>query len=507
MAGACFGVYFGSTSACIAVCKDGKTDVIANDAGDRVTPSVVAFTDIEQLVGLAAWQCLIRNPADTVCNVKMLLGRPFSHVDVESVVKSSPVKVVNNNGMPAYSVTYRQKTSLFSPVEIAAIIYKKMMETAESHSGIADSHDAVLSVPLSFDETQRAAIREAATKAGFNVLRIISEPSAALLAYNIGQLDVTETCNALMLRVGGQSADVAVITVNSGMYRVLASVSDSNLGGHVIDDLIVEHFAAEFQRQFKLDLRQSSRAIGKLHAAVETCKRVLSTLGTSQCSVDSLYEGLDFNSTLSRSRFEALSGPFVQSCLRLLGSCLNKAELTVESIHRVILCGGCCRIPLLQQQVQEYFSTAEMLTTIPSDEVIAVGCALEASILKDRDEQERETFAKLCDLQCLSADIIIQVNSDDSRSVTILPRLTPVPVRRQKMFTLNANEVSACISVLQRIKETDEISKLAEVTLSDLPEAASLNIVCHFRHDGILHVTCSESTTSRSEDVLIESLC
>uniref|UniRef100_A0AAU0MVG6 Heat shock protein family A member 14 variant X1 n=1 Tax=Urechis unicinctus TaxID=6432 RepID=A0AAU0MVG6_UREUN len=494
-----FGLRFGSTTACVAVYRDGKTDVIANDAGDRVTPAIVAFTQHEQAVGIAAKQGLIRNASNTVINVKQLLGRSRSESEVEEVAKTSKVKIVERENKLVYEVEYKDKTCYFSPVHVASVVFRKMMDIAESHGGAADSHDAVLALPLDFITPQTDAILEAAQKGDFSVQRVISEPAAALLAYDIGQTNNSLNSTVLVYRLGGSGVDATVVRVTMGMYHVLGTVSNKNLGGKQVQELIVKHFAEEFKKKWKCDCSENGRALAKLRNASETCIHVLSTMQSAHCSIDSLFEGIDFNSNLSRSRFEMLASSFIQRCHETLEEVLNKTELTTSDIQQVVVSGGCGKIPLLQQQLREKFPNAELLTSIPPDEVIAIGAAKQAGLLLGKTNLLREEVG----VPALSADILLQ-STNDSR-VMLLEKMTPIPTRCQFKLCLEAEQTSASLLLLQQAKSsTDSLQPLAKLVLKEIPAGAQLELLLHIRSDGSLHATCTEPTSGISTSVTVD---
>ncbi|XP_050413388.1 heat shock 70 kDa protein 14 [Patella vulgata] len=344
---AAFGIHFGTCSACLAVYKEGQTDVIANDLGDRVTPCVVAFTDYEQSVGAAAKQGIIRNANNSICHVKQVIGRDFNDALVQDYISIWPVTVTNKDGFCQFDVDFKGKPASFSPVEIASNIYSKMLETAESHGG-RGIKDAVLAVPSNFTPKQKELISESAVKAGFNVLRLINEPAAAALAYDLGQENHNEESCVLVLRLGGTSTDATILQVNRGIYQVVSSVTLEKYGGENFTDVLTENLVSEFKRQAKCDIRDNRRSMTKLRLAAEMCKHTLSTLPNAQCAVDSLYDGIDFHYNVSRGRFEILCNNLLQQCVQLIEQILRETKLTKSDINKVILCGGGANVPILQ---------------------------------------------------------------------------------------------------------------------------------------------------------------
>lgn len=306
---AAIGVHLGCTSACVAVYKDGRADVVANDAGDRVTPAVVAYTENEEVVGLAAKQSRIRNISNTVMKVKQILGRSSDDPQAQKYISESKCLVIEKNGKLRYEIDTGEEMKFVNPEDVARLIFSKMKETAHSVLG-PDANDVVITVPFDFGEKQKNALGEAARAAGFNVLRLIHEPSAALLAYGIGQDSPTGKSNILVFKLGGTSLSISVMQVNSGIYRVLSTNTDNNIGGTHFTETLAQYLASEFQRSFKHDVRGNARAMMKLMNSADTAKHSLSTLGSANCFLDSLYEGQDFDCNVSRARFELLFSTF-----------------------------------------------------------------------------------------------------------------------------------------------------------------------------------------------------
>jgi molecular chaperone DnaK (HSP70) len=500
---AAFGVHFGSTSASLAVCKDGKADVVANTAGDRVTPAIVAFTDHDIVVGLPAKQGLIRNATNTVCNVKRLIGRSFHDKETNEAIKESRVKIVDKNGSPMCEVEYKEKTTLISPEEIAKNIYKNMLQFAQHHVGSSESHDAVITVPLSFEESQVQAIRNSAEKAGFTILRVIPDATAAVLAYDVGQNNHNQACNVLVYRLGGISLDVSVIHCTGGLYRVLSNITSHEVSGKHFTDMLVQHFAGEFKRQWKADCNENKRSVAKLRNASETCKHIMSTLQTGQSSVDSLYEGIDFQCAISRSRFEGMCSSLVQKCFLPVDKALTEAGLTKDQIEKVIMCGGSSKLPGVQCQMKSYFSSAELLNSIPPDEVIAIGAAKQAGLLSGAEPEEMKANEKDTQVPCIGADILLESFAEgDAQYIPVIQKFSPVPLKRQKSVQLGEEQTSFCLHILA--KTADKPLSLAKIVMKDLAGGSQINTIFHVKSDGSMHVTCSEPSSGQSQDVTID---
>nr|XP_032655867.1 heat shock 70 kDa protein 14 [Chelonoidis abingdonii] len=462
---AAIGVHLGCTCASVAVYKDGRADVVANDAGDRVTPAVVAYSKNEEVVGLAAKQSRVRNIANTVVKVKQILGRSPGDPQAEKYIAESKCPVTEKNGKLQYEIDNK----LVCPEEVAKLIFSKMKETAQSALG-SDANDVVITVPFEFGENQKHALGQAAGAAGFNVLRLIHEPSAALLAYGIGQDSPTGKSNVLVFKLGGTSLSVTVIEVNSGIYRVLATNTDDSIGGVCFTEALAQHLASEFQRSYKHDIRGNSRAMMKLMNSADVAKHSLSTLGSSNCFVDSLYDGLDFDCNVSRARFELICSPLFNKCVEAIKKLLQQVGFIADDINKVVLCGGSARIPKLQQLIKDLFPAVELLNSITPDEVIPIGAATEAGILVGKENLSLEEEA--LSIECSTKDILVKgVDESGTDKFTVLfPSGTPLPARRQHMLLAPGNNSSVCLELYesQGKSPAKEEGKFAQIVLQEL---------------------------------------
>uniref|UniRef100_A0A672NRH6 Heat shock 70 kDa protein 14 n=1 Tax=Sinocyclocheilus grahami TaxID=75366 RepID=A0A672NRH6_SINGR len=433
---AAIGVHFGYTCACVAVFKDGRADVVANDAGDRVTPAVVAYRDTEQIVGIAAKQGRIRNATNTVVKVKQILGRRYDDPDAQAHREESKCIVVNKSDLPRYEIDTGETTKYVSPEDVAKLIFYNLKETAQSALG-SDVKDAVITVPFEFGEMQKNALRQAAECAGFNVLRLIHEPSAALLAYGIGQ--------------------------------------DSPLG----------------KRTFKQDVTGNPRAMLKLMNSADVAKHTLSTLGSANCFVDSLYDGMDFECNVSRARFELICSSLFNKSIQPIKSLLEQVNLSTSDINKVVLCGGSARFPKLQQMIRDLFPDVELLNSIPPDEVIPVGAAMQAGILVGKDSLALGEDSITVD--CCASDITVKEVDDSGAEVftVLFPSGTPLPARRQHTLQGPGSLSSVMLYTVNSV-----ILLIIILNFSD---------VCLLFRGGSLHVTCTEQGSGRAEAITIET--
>ncbi|PVD24364.1 hypothetical protein C0Q70_14845 [Pomacea canaliculata] len=505
---AAFGVHFGTCSACLAVYKDGKTDVVANDLGDRVTPCVVAFTEHEVTVGAAAKQGIIRNASNTVSQVKRVLGRNFDDPVSQAYISSCPVKILKQDTTPVFEVDCQGRKQQIKPSKIAEIIYRKMLETAQSHGG-SGIQDAVLAVPGDFTAEQRNAVSEAATKAGFNVLRVINECSAAALAYDLGQVDNSEEYNVLVYRLGGTSHEATVLQIQNGMYRILASCNDHSFGADHFTEILQKHLASEFQRMYRSDPLENKRAAAKLLLSAEVCKHTLSNLTNAQCAVDSLHDGIDFHCPVSRARFESLCSTILPQCTQLIQSALTEAVCSKQDIMRVVLCGGGARMPLVQRVISDFFPASEQLTSVSGDEVIAIGAAKEAAILVGKEDSQLLEMENQTSVQCLSKAVAIRVNGEkednSNRLQVIFPIGSLIPSRQQHTATLTSTQTSFVLEVYEA-GDTDSLGtaqKLGKIVMRDLPAGAVIKTNFHLKREGDLHITSHDVTSGHQESISI----
>ncbi|XP_076023516.1 heat shock 70 kDa protein 14 [Genypterus blacodes] len=501
---AAIGVHFGYTCACVAVFKDGRADVVANDAGDRVTPAVVAYRDTEQIVGIAAKQGRIRNATNTVVKVKQVLGRSFEDPETNTHKSESKCPVVNRAEKPHYEITAGDHTQYVTPEHVAKLIFHKMKETAQSALG-SDVTEAVITVPFEFAHAQKRALRDAAEAAGFHVLRLIHEPAAALLAYDIGQEAPSGKSHVLVYKLGGTSLSVTVLQVNGGMFRVLNTQTDHSIGGESFTQALAQHLAAEFKRSFKHDVSTNARAMIKLMNGADLAKHSLSTLGSANCFVDSLHDGIDFECNISRARFELLCSSLFNKSIQPIRALLEKAQLSTSDINKVVLCGGSARIPRLQQMIRDMFTDVELLSSAPPDEVIAVGAALEAGLLVGREnlipEEELDT------VDTSASDILVKEVNDSGEEMfsVLLPSGTPLPARRHHTLSGCGRLPSLCVEIYQRFN-CEQPEKLAQIVLRDLQpteENRDVDAVVTMKRDGSLHVSCVDQSNGRSEVITI----
>ena len=372
------GIDLGTTYSCVGVFQHGKVEIIANDQGNRTTPSYVAFTDTERLIGDAAKNQVAMNPTNSVFDAKRLIGRKFDDTSVQSDMKHWPFTVINDGGKPKIRVEYKNEVKTFFPEEISSMVLLKMKETAEAYLG-KSINDAVVTVPAYFNDSQRQATKDAGTISGMNILRIINEPTAAAIAYGLDK-KVGGERNVLIFDLGGGTFDVSILTIEEGIFEVKSTSGDTHLGGEDFDNRMVNYFISEFKRKHKKDMSDNKRAVRRLRTACERAKRTLSSSSQASVEIDSLFEGIDFYTSVTRARFEELNGDLFRGTLSPVEKALRDAKLDKAGVHDVVLVGGSTRIPRVQKLLQDFFNGKELNKSINPDEAVAYGAGGSAVI-------------------------------------------------------------------------------------------------------------------------------
>ena len=349
------GIDLGTTYSCVGIWQNDRVEIIANDQGNRTTPSYVAFTEEERLIGDAAKNQIAMNVKNTVFDAKRLIGRRFSEESVQNDMKHFPFTVINDgNDKPLIQVEYKGETKTFTPEEISSMVLTKMKTTAEAFVG-KEVKNAVITCPAYFNDSQRQATKDAGTIAGLTVMRIINEPTAAAIAYGLDKKTNGEH-NILIFDLGGGTFDVSLLTIDDGVFEVKATAGDTHLGGEDFDNRMVNHFITEFKRKYKKDISGNGRALRRLRTACERAKRTLSSATTASIEVDQLYEGIDFYTSITRARFEEINMDLFRSTIRPVERVLEDSKMDKGSINEVVLVGGSSRIPKVQQLLQDFFN-------------------------------------------------------------------------------------------------------------------------------------------------------